>query len=128
MVWYVYFLLISLFWLFLWYKISNKYFNMFVWFISQILLWLSLWITDYFFDRWGFPIKAFIYPICSPCGSDYPNKWSFSLFLLNRIFRIIVSILMSYFIYKNKKRNIRLCIITFFIIMFWLLYLLLRFD
>ncbi len=127
--WYKYFLLISLvgFSFFIIIKIP---FLIEIWSFSQIFLWISLFLRDYFDKEGWFPIKTFIYPNCWWCWSDFPNEWSFIKFLLNWIIRIVISTLLIYVLPKSKtkKRIIFLIVFSLIVMLLWFLYLSIKFD
>lgn len=129
--WYTLFLTISLLWLIGVYILPKKYiFLQESWGLSQIFLWLSLRMGDFYLNIWAFPIKAFIYPNCGACWSDFPNEWSLSLFIINWFFRILITTFIFYFLPRSskKKRGIWLNSIAIVCMFLWFLYLLIRFD
>ena len=128
--WYVLFWWISFFLLVLSLMLNKKYqFLIKIWSFSQIFLWLFLFLWDFFQKKWGFPLKAFVYPNCSWCWSNFPNEWSLLLFLLNWLFRIIISTILVFMFPKIKiKKRLSLIIIWFILMLIGFVYLWLRFD
>ncbi|AHB41802.1 hypothetical protein P148_SR1C00001G1023 [candidate division SR1 bacterium RAAC1_SR1_1] len=129
--WYTLFLTISLLGLIGVYILPKKYiFLQESWGLSQIFLWLSLRMGDFYLNIGAFPIKAFIYPNCGACGSDFPNEGSLSLFIINWFFRILITTFIFYFLPRSskKKRGIWLNSIAIVCMFLGFLYLLIRFD